>query len=98
MLNSQPITGQETDIANGKKFTQETVVNHSLYILNRPRTLKYSFVSDYCKTDKNIQNHLFYDENQTLYSTQLHLWDANWQFKVILNLMANLLCNTAWVN
>ncbi len=82
-LNGQALNSQEIESSSNKKFTIDTVIAHSLYIVNRPRTLRYCFVTDYCKADKNIQGQYFYDD-QVLLSTSLNVHDPNWQYKVCL--------------
>lgn len=69
------------DNASIRLLSNEFIVNNSFNLLNRPRNLKYSFVTEYLKDSRSYKHNTLYND-QSIVPLNLTLLDTNWQFKV----------------
>jgi hypothetical protein len=74
-----------TDFENATRtITYEAILKRGLHLLTRPRSLKYSFVTDYCKEVASKRN-LYSELDDKLIQSAINapIADSNWTMKVI---------------
>jgi Leucine-rich repeat (LRR) protein len=69
------------DIASIRLLTNDFIVRNSYNLLNRPRNLKYSFVTEYLKECRSYKRNTLFND-QSIVPLSLSILDTNWQLKV----------------
>lgn len=86
-LNNAQFATSEQDQAN-RTITFDLTLKRGLYLLTRPRTLKHSFVTDYCKeitTKRSLINEL--DDKALQIMLTGSIADQSWTLKVLVLLI-----------
>ena len=79
-LNGESISSYDLDLFTNKKINQDLVFKNGMSLTNRPRKLKYSFVTDYCKICKTLSP--IEKQADSYLLNPLSLSDSNFALKV----------------
>ena len=83
-LNNTQLLNIEKDQSE-RTLTFDSILKNGLNLISRPRTLKYSFVTDYCKEisfERSLYNEL--DEKTIQAAVNGPIADHNWTQKVFI--------------
>lgn len=79
IFNGETVTAYDMDVFANKKINNELIYRYGMNLINRPRKLKYAFVTDFCKINKTNSNERLAEQ---FLINSISLSDSNFCLKV----------------